>query len=209
MALNDPYATTAELELRLRGEGAFEPSVALNATELEDAVHSASRGIESVCGRQFNDAGSATARLYRPDSCSLEVDDFHTLLGFVVATDDGGDGTYGTAWLSTDYELHPLNGIVDGQIGWPFNEIVPIGSHTFAQYGRGRASVRVTARWGWATVPKPIKTACLMAAVEIFKLKDTPFGVAGTSEWGTIRVRENPMVMKKLAPYIRTPVLVA
>lgn len=207
MALNDPYATRAELETRLRGE--FETSAAFNTVELDDALATASRGIESVCQRQFNKVTSATARLFYPDTCGrVEVSDFHTTTGLLVDVDDAGDGTYSTSWVAADYELHPLDGIVDDQPGWPFNEILAVGSREFSLTYR-RAPIRVTAQWGWAAVPLPVKTSCLIAAVEIWKLKDAPFGVAGVGEWGTLRVRENPMIMAKLRPYIREPLLIA
>jgi len=202
MALGDPYATLAQLKSYTGISDTDDDA------ELTDALTAASRGIESVCRRQFNDAGQASPRVYLPDHVLLaEVDDFHTVTGLVIKTDNSASGTYGTTWATTDYELRPLNGIISGQPGWPWCEIWAVGSHAFPR--TGRATVEVTARWGWATVPAPIKQACLIVAEELFKLKDAPFGVAGFGDMGPLRVRENPMAMKKLAPYVRNPVLVA
>lgn len=203
MALGDSYATLSELKAYLRITDTNDDN------ELTDALASASRGIESVAHRQFNDAGSATARVYYPDHARLaEVDDFHTITGLVVKTDEGDDGTYETTWAAADYQLQPLNGMVSGQTGWPWWEVWAVSSRRFPSCS-DRAPLQVTARWGWATVPAPVKQACLIVAAETFKLQDAPFGVAGFGDMGAIRVRDNPMAMKRLAPYVRNPVLVA
>lgn len=202
MGLGDSYATRDELKLYANiDRDTFD-------NFLTDALAAASRGIETVCHRQFNDAGSASPRVYRPlHSTHVKVDDFHTPTGLIVKTDSAGDGTFATTWAVTDFEQRPLNGIVGGQSGWPFCDIWSNGTHLFPT--ASFASVQVTARWGWAAVPGPVKQACLMLAEEIYKQKDAPFGIAGTDNYGLVRVRENPMVMRKLAPYVRYPVAVA
>lgn len=203
MALDDSYATLAELKAFARVKGTTDDD------SLNDALEAASRAIEQFCGRQFNVAASASARVYYPEhSCLVEVDDFHTTTGLVVKVDSSGSGTFDTTWDVSDYELRPLNGIVSGQAGWPYCEIWGDGSRLFPTNSR-RASVEVTATWGWATVPTPVRQACLIMAQELYKLGDAPFGVQGMGEWGVVRVRENPMAMKKLSPYVRNPVLVA
>lgn len=201
--LGDPYATLTELKAYA------------NATKdtyddlLTDALDAASRGIETCTGRQFNDAGTASARVYYPEhSCLVEPDDFHTLVGLVIETSSAGDGVFDTTWDTADYEPRPLNGVVDGQPGWPYTELWGDGTRLFPT-GVRKAPVRVTAKWGWAAVPLPIKQATLILATELYKSKDAPFGIAGNDNYGVVRVRENPMVMKKLAPYMRSPVLVA
>lgn len=204
MALGDSYATRDELKLYA------------NATKdtfddlLDDALEAASRGIELVCHRQFNDATTASPRVYRPlHSTLVKVDDFHTPTGLIVKTNTtGANGVFDTTWASTDFEQRPLNGIVSGQPGWPFYELWSDGTRLFPT--GTFATVQVTARWGWSSVPRPVKQACLIVAEELYKLKDAPFGVAGHSEkYGAIRVRENPIAMSKLAPYVRYPVAVA
>lgn len=202
MTLGDPYATLAQLKPYARITGTA------NDNELTDALTAASRAIEQVCNRQFNDTVTASARVYYPDhSCLVRPDDFHTTTGLVVKTDSGGDGTFETTWGVGDYEPRPLNGIVSGQTGWPYNQIWSDGTRLFPT-GARRAPVEVTARWGWAAVPALVKQACLIMAQELYKLADAPFGVQGMGEWGVVRVRENPMAMKKLAPYVVNPVMV-
>lgn len=202
MALGDAYATVNDLKARLDREDGIDENA------LKAALDTASRGIEKMTGRQFNKATTATARVYRPRSYRfVDVDDFHTTTGLIVETDDGDTGTYGTSWASTDYELYPLNGIVDGETGWPWSKVRTLNTRWFR--GGTRATVRVTAQWGWAAVPAAVKESCLVAAVEIFKLKDAPFGVGGYGDFGIIRVRDNPFVARMLAPYARNAFLVA
>lgn len=206
MALGDSYATLSELKSRLGITDSTDDAA------LTNALATASRGVEKCCGRQFNDAGSVSARVYEPDGTRcVNVDDFSTTTGLIIETDPGFTKAYGTVWTTSDYQLEPLNGIVDGETGWPYCEIEAISGLFFpipAGYGNP-ATVRVTARWGWAAVPAPIKEATLIVAQETHKLKDAPFGVAGYGEYGAVRVRENPLAYAKIAPYRRTPVLVA
>ncbi|PXY25153.1 hypothetical protein BAY59_24310 [Prauserella coralliicola] len=202
MALGDPYATLPELKSYLGDIGDT-----IDDEKLTSALESVSEEIEDHTNRQFNDAGASSARLYRPrNGGKVKVDDFHTADGLVVEVDADGDGVYETVWAATDYQLEPLNGVVDGRDGWPFEQIRAVGSRTFPL--TRRASVRVTARWGWETVPDPVRQACLILAAETFKLKDAPFGVAGFGDYGPVRVRNNPIAAKKLGPYIRYRVAV-
>jgi hypothetical protein len=202
MAIGDSYATLEELKSYASVQKDTHDDL------LRDALSAASRGIEQVCHRQFNAAAAATARVYRPlHSTLVKVEDFHTTTGLVVKTDTTSDGTFDTTWDAGDFEPRPLNGVVSGQPGWPYYELWSDGTRLFPI--ERFASIEVTAAWGWATVPTPVKQACLIVAEELFKLKDAPFGVAGMDSYGTVRVRENPLVLKRLAPYIRYPVAVA
>lgn len=209
MALGDKYATLVALKSYLKIEDTADDD------ELNDALNNASRNIEKFCGRQFNDAGSASARVYYPESWRVAaVDDFSTTTGLVVKTDEGDDGTFETTWAAADYQVEPLNGVVDGETGWPYNRICSTGTRWFPGPVAGyvvsyRPSVEITARWGWTAVPAPVKQACLIIAAETFRLKEAPFGVAGYGEFGVVRVRDNPMAASRLAPYRRNPVMVA
>jgi hypothetical protein len=200
--LGDPYATLAELKAYASIQKDTHDDL------LADALTAASRGIELVCHRQFNTDAAATARVYRPlHSTLVKVEDFHTTTGLVVKTDSTGDGTFDTTWDAGDFEARPLNGVVSGQPGWPYYDLWSNGTRLFPK--EHFASVEVTAGWGWAAVPTPVKQSTLMLAEEIYKQKDSPFGIAGMDNYGVVRVRENPAIMRKLAPYVRFPVAVA
>jgi hypothetical protein len=200
--LGDSYATVDELATYLSIEDDADN------VRLGDALATASRQVEKWCGRQFNDAGVASTRTYAVDDPHVvEVDDFDTGTGLVVATDEDGDGVYETTWPAGDYELQPLNGVVDGEPGWPFWMIAATGRRFPSRARCGR--LQVTARWGWAAVPAPVKAATLILAAEGYKLSDAPFGVAGFGDFGVVRIRDNPMAANRLAPYRRDVLLVA
>jgi hypothetical protein len=120
----------------------------------------------------------------------------------IVKTDEGDDGTYETTWtISTDFVLEPLNGRGrDGSTGWPYTKVVAVGSRYFPIWSR-RPSVQVTAKWGWETTPAPVVDAVLLVAAESWKLKEAPLGVTGFGDFGVVRVRDNPIVARKLAGF--------
>jgi hypothetical protein len=205
MAIGDPYATRAQLKARV----GIATSNTGEDTNLDLALSTAAYGIEQATDRQFNLAGTVTARHYEPDSTTeVSTADIATTVGLVVEVDTSADGTYATTWAASDYELRPLDGIVSGQLGWPYWRICAVGNYLFPSIWR-RAPVRVTANWGWASVPTPIQTATLILAEELFKLKDSPFGSGGYGQFGIIRARQNPMVWTRIQPYARNAVLVA
>lgn len=205
MAIGDPYLSRDALKLYLK----FKSGDDVDNDLLDDVIASISDEINLHCGRQFQDAGAASARLYRTsDPGLLYVDDFHTTTGFVVETDEDDDGVFETTWSSDEYQLEPLNGVVEGTTGWPYWMIRAIdGDRQFPRSSVRRANCRVTARWGWSAVPSPVKQASRILASDTFGLKDARFGVAGSSEWGVLRVRDNPMAASKLERYVRIPLL--
>jgi hypothetical protein len=198
-AIGQPYLTLAEIKsyLSMTDDSRFDQ-------DLTDAIASVSEEIEQTCNRQFNQASSATAREFTADSAGfVTVDDFYDTAGLVVQTGTG----YGVTWSVTDYDLHPLNGVVDGMPGWPYWKIKVSATAGSRMFIRGQ-KVQVTAKWGWAAVPDAVKQACKIMAGATFQIKDAPFGVAGSDQWGTIRVRDNQMAQNKLARYIKDRVLV-
>jgi len=209
MALGDSYATLAQLKARL---GITDSG---DDTPLTNALAAASRAIEGFCGRQFNDAGpgNESARIYYPDSLTeVVVEDFQSSAGLVVAADYSNAGTYPTVIASSNYQLEPLNGIFDGTPGWPYYRIRAIQTWyplPLWSIGDPRTSIQVTARWGWAAVPPPVVEACLIIAEELFKVKDSVFGVAGFDSNGAVRVRDNPKAGSLLMRYQRKPILMA
>ena len=106
----------------------------------------------------------------------------------------------GTAYAADTFTLEPENGVVDGEPGWPFWRI----------YGDDLSGrVEVTATWGWAAVPAPVVEAAYMTAIEIYKMRDAPFGVQGMTDFGLIRIRDNARTSSLLNPYRRHAVVVA
>jgi hypothetical protein len=150
---------------------------------LELAVESASRLIDSYTQRYFYNAGTAT-RLFAPqDSYVTEIDDLVTLT--TLQTSDGE--TFDTTWQAKDYQLEPLNGVVDGLTGYPATRIRAVDDFIFTHL-TGEATVRITGVWGWSAVPTAVKQATVIQAARIFKRNDSPLGIAGFGEMGAVRV---------------------
>lgn len=198
------YCTPTDLQSRFGLDGDENDPLFIGA------INASSRWIDRYCGRSFFDSGTDEAatsvRVFRSTMChQLEVDDFHTVTGLVVKTDDANNGTYGTTWtITTDFVVEPANGVVDGLTGVPFYVIRSVGGRRLPVSG-SRNRVQVTARWGWAAVPDAVVDACMIQAARLFRRKDTPDGIAGGfgNEFGAVRVssRVDPDVEMLLAPY--------
>jgi hypothetical protein len=201
MAITNGYCTLAEIK-------AFVNIVDSNDdNELEDAVNSASRQIDAYCGRKFYADGSTSAKVYRTrNPYMVVVDDISTSTGLVLKYDDSDDGTYETTVASTDFILLPLNGEAFGIDGLGFTsiELLTDGPHEFpTTHTNNRPRVQVTANWGFAAVPEPVRQACLMLSSENFAMRNTPLGIAGVGEFGVLAVRQNRQITRMLDPYRR------
>lgn len=207
-AIGQPYISVQEFKSYLVGEA--NANLTGQDGQFEDAINTASREIDSYCARQFNKATNASAREFEPDSSTWAyVDDFYTTTDLVVKLDSSGDGSFSTTLTAAQYELHPGNGIVDGMPGWPFYKIRLLNGLTFpCSYGGRSRVLQVTAKWGWADVPAPVRAATKIMAAETWKLKDAPFGVLGLDEFGVVRVRQNKMAVSKLYPYSKNRLMI-
>jgi hypothetical protein len=191
MALGDPYVSADELRDYCQIADTVDDPALLRISR------AVSNGIEAYCRRQFNDAGSATARVFYPDSLNhVVVDDFSTSVGLIVKT----GLTFGTTL--TGYTLEPLNGIQHGRTGFPYCKIRLYGS-TFTTSTDRRPTVEVTARWGWTTVPDDVKSAVLIKAAKVFKRRYSLEGVVGQGDF-VFRVSryEDPDVADLLRDFV-------
>jgi hypothetical protein len=88
---------------------------------------------------------------------------------------------------------------------WPYTAFTAVNSGKLLPFiypWRHLDAVQITGVFGWPAVPLAVKQASLIAAADLFKLKDAPFGVAGISDLGAIRVKDNPMITRLLARYM-------
>lgn len=173
------------------------------------ALSAAERAITMHCGRTFDlvvaNAGAATARLYQARFGDLIwVDDLWTSTGLIVETRSAASGAY-TTWSASDYQLEPLNGINDGQSGWPYFRLRATGARRFPVDDRF-ATVRVSAKWGWASVPDDVKLATKIQGALFLKRRESPNGLLEFAGDGA-SVRVSPIdghVMRLLQPYVTT-----
>ena len=177
MAITNGYCTLSQLKASARITDAVDDAL------LELAVESASRMIDSYTQRYFYNAGTATRLFVPQDNYVTEIDDLISLT--TLETSDGD--TFGVTWQAKDYQLEPLNGVVDGLVGHPTTRIRAVDDYLFNLLA-GEATVRVTGTWGWTSVPVAVKQATVIQAARIFKRNDSPLGVAGFGDMGVIRV---------------------
>lgn len=160
-------------------------------------VTAADAEVKHVIGSDVEDAGSATARVYVPDDpYCLTVDYFSTTTGLVVKVDDDGDGVYETTWtIGTHFEVLPRNGRRNGQT-FSYYEIHTLDAESFPVSSTRPATVQVTARWGWTTVPGPVKYATLVFAASDERVRALVRGEGGFTRWS----REH--AMRELEDYV-------
>jgi hypothetical protein len=70
--------------------------------------------------------------------------------------------------------------------GWPLTRILAVGSYVFP--ANLPQSVRVRGIFGWSAVPFEVKTAAKIQASRLFLRNQSPFGIAGSTDIGTVRL---------------------
>lgn len=202
MALINCYCTLSDLKTSLAIEDIQDD------TGLEAAILTASRMIDDYTGRFFYRDGTTAApvtRYYTPDSWYItNLDDFVSLNQ--IALDDDFDQTYTTILATSDYLIDPVN---NARRGWPYTRITAIDRYIFP-YAYPQ-SVRVQAVWGWPSIPAEIAMATKIQASRLFIRRQSPFGIAGTPELGTVRLtsRLDPDVEALIRPFRKMNGLVA
>ncbi|MFD7860974.1 phage gp6-like head-tail connector protein [Streptomyces sp. NPDC059783] len=188
------YATREELKAWMN----VPPDDDTRDSLFDGALAASSRGIDTATGRRFWLDDTETARTF-------------TLSGRVVCSggearllldDIGAEPTLvevgsGTSWSTvTGYSTVPDNALVRGR---PITALALGGSGW-----SGGPRARVTTRWGWPAVPDEITEATLIQAARLFRRKDSPEGVTGSSEWGVVRLsRRDPDVWALIEHFIQ------
>jgi hypothetical protein len=202
--VNQFYTSVEELKDRL--------NITTTATDLscQLAVQAASKWVDKTCGRHFYQiTETRTFPVY--SIWEQPLDDIVSITQLNV--DFNGTGVFDQQWiLGTDYQL-----TFDG---YEFNLNTPGEPRPYTRArvinfaGGGRFfpfvwpfsrldRVQVIATFGWPAVPLAVRQAALQLAADFFKLKDAPFGIAGSSDWGLLRLpRQNPAIKSLLASYI-------
>ena len=197
------YTSLEEVKSRLKITDSNDDDI------LHGCIHAAARAVEKWTGRFFYQ--SQQTRTYRPYTLyELPIDDLITCTQ--LAVDYNGTGVFSTVFVQgVDFELqvgedyfnptaggeqHPYTliriiNISGGQwfpFVWPFSRL---------------DRIQIIGNWGWPSVPYAVTEATRQTASELYKLKDSPFGLSGTSEFGVVRLpKQNPYVQKLLSPYI-------
>jgi hypothetical protein len=169
-------------------------------TSLEAAIMAASRMVDDYTGRFFYKDGTTAAPVTRyytsQDWYITNIDDAHYISE--VATDDNFNQLYTTVFATSDYMVEPVN---NPRRGWPWTRLLAIGRFIFP-YNLPQ-SVRVKAVWGWSAIPNEVQMATKIQASRLFVRRQSPFGIAGSPEIGTVRLgsRLDPDVEVLLRPF--------
>ena len=189
------YASTAQIKAALRITDSVDDSL------ISMAGSAASALIDGHAGRTF---GTVTeTRYFAPDNgYLLQIDDLAGT-ALTLETSTVSDQVFDVTWTPTEYQLEPLNGEAGG-LTWPYTRIRAIDVRLFP-YAFNEATVRITATWGWPSVPPTITQAAVIQAMRIFRRLDSPLGVAGFGDMGAIRVGRglDPDVAQLVQPYVK------
>lgn len=203
------YATRADILAR-------NPSLeSVDAIALDGALEAASRGIDGYCARRFWLDPTATIRVFKASDLyelDLGAHEIGAATPITVKTDDG-TGTFATTLAASAYLLEPVNAPFEPTGAAPYTMIRRLsGSWPKAYSGSGRQDrVQVTARYGWPTIPAPVREACLALTVNGL---ENPTGVRaeaidgysvsyGSSRDATAAIGADPALRSKLGPFRR------
>lgn len=193
MPITNGYATLAEVKSALRINDSVDD------TRLESAIQRASRWIDSKTGRFFYQV-SGTYDFVCQNPYRIRIVDLATANGLVVTSDDNNDNSFSGTWeLNTDFRLEPTEAPA---FGLPYNFLYAQDSE-WVQDTR----VRVQGTFGFPAIPDPIKEACTLLSIRLYKRPDAPLGVAGFGDMGAVMVRGvDSDAQALLQPFIRIAV---
>jgi len=162
---------------------------------VQAAIDAAEEAINDHCSRQFVVAhvSNTSTRLYVPAGQIIRI---HDAVEVTVVADDGA------TVASTGYQLEPLNNLTVAGETVPYDQIRRLSGYSWA-CDYGRATVAVTARWGWTALPAKYTEATKILTGDILAQASVRNGVVGFGEFGALRVRENPMVAFLLSRLVR------
>lgn len=184
-----PILTLQTLKDALRNELGNADDVAIQAA-LDAAHYSAYQYI----GRSLEPASTASARSFVPVAYDvLRIDDCTSITSVV---------NNGVTISTADYQTEPV-GNRDFSGAYHPIEQLRLTSGGSWYIDAGKATVTVTATWGWASAPAAGVQAIQILASDILHQRNNRSGVAGFGEFGAVRVRQNPYVAMLLDPLRR------
>ena len=182
MAVTNGYCSLADVKAALRIQDTLDDAL------LENSINSASRMIDQYCNRYFYSGSAGEVRYYQAnDGFICWIDDAQAITEIKTSSTD--PLIFDTTWEAGDYQLMNPNQRANGAYS-PYTAITATDNYLFPVWAE-MALVKVTGTYGWATVPEPIKFACIIQASRLFKRLESPLGVAGVSDIGIMRVGAN------------------
>jgi hypothetical protein len=156
-----------------------------NGAEVEAILEATDELLADICHRKWEIAGDASPRVYAPRSWSDSIR-IHDCTTVTAITANGAPVSLG------DCQFEPLNNLDWAGNARPFEQIRLVGQQW--PFDNFRATVEVTATWGWPTIPARIKRAALVLGKDIGKHRDLSFGTAVVVDYGALRVRQATLI---------------
>jgi hypothetical protein len=174
------YTTLADVRNALQIEDS------LDDNDIQAAILAASRMIDDYCQRGFYQEGTLAApvvKYYTPVSpWYLEIDDL--IQPTEIASRANQSGPFSTIWnLDNDVMYEPIN---NPEIGRPVTRLLAVRTYVFPYFFP--QTVKITGVWGYSSIPYEVELACKIQASRLFIRKQSPFGIAGSVELGTVRL---------------------
>lgn len=173
MAIGDPYLSKALFKDVLGITDTSEDNL------IDRALAGATRAITNVSGYStFWNTGTAQLREISTDGRIVPKRKAQTPY-FKLILPDGIASAAGLVVAGyTAASLMPADAIAKGE---------PADAIKLA-WGTIPDSINITAIWGWPSLPEDIIMACQMQAHRYYKRRGSPEGVAGSAEWGMVRI---------------------
>ena len=186
MTVTNSYATLAEFKIYSTVRGATTGADANDDTAMEDILELASRYIDGQTGRRFYANSVDETRYFIASKDSYCETDDMSAAPTTVSVDYDNDRTY-SALDSGDYELDPINALLDGR---PYTAmyIHPTSAEYFPQDTRN--GVKIVGKFGFPSVPDDIKELTLAMAQNIYA------GRSGQTNNGNISVTASGIVIR-------------
>lgn len=200
MTVTNGYSSLAELKAYITVRGGTISTDTADDAVMEDIIESVSRRFDNLTGTHFYKDTSDATRYFTAKSAA-ECEIFPLSAAPTSVSVDYVDTRSYTALDSSDYELEPVNALLDGK---PYTEIYlsPLSTDYFPLSRRG---VKVVGKFGWPSVPDDIKDDCLAVCQNVWMARSGQTGsgrVSVTAGGVVIRPEDIPeRVMQNLLIY--------
>jgi hypothetical protein len=214
------YTGLEELKHRLKIEDSR------NDYEAQLAIQTVTNWVNNYAGRHFYQLQET--RTFVPESVwGCAIDDLVSTPAVAASTqvnlDYDGDGDYEVSWTqNVNYQLK-LSGNGNTMDNYNINAAGVPRPYRQIQVLTGVAGVtdipgggwmpwlwpytylnrvQVIGTWGWNEVPPAVSQASMLLCVDLYKSKDAPWGVAGVSDLGLVKVQSSPWAIELLKDYV-------
>lgn len=161
------------------------------------SLAAAEAALNSICQRQWVVASATTARVYVPAYAYVQPIHDCTAVSSVVVD--------GTTIDPSSYQLQPLNSVGWDGTALPYDGIFRLSGGVWYPSIWGKATMTVTATWGWAAIPAQITEACKILGRGIIEVRNARGGVLGQTDFGNVKVPRDiaAQVRSLIAPFRR------